>query len=143
MACRKAVIVVSKQIPDAADAGEVLESIYADLTYIVSKNEKFLYYQSYNVSMLPPESPTSPRSGSHNPAAHAPKDESGLISIPIPSKIFRDRKLSVLEAIVEYMKDELDLTFHDIARLLNRDDRTVWTVYSRTKKKRKEYEKGD
>ncbi|MBU0535899.1 MAG: hypothetical protein KKE20_02970 [Nanoarchaeota archaeon] len=63
-------------------------------------------------------------------------DDSGLISIPLPSKIFRDRTVSVLEAIVEYMKDDLDLTFHDIAKLLNRDDRTVWTCYSRTKKKR-------
>ena len=69
------------------------------------------------------------------------KDYSGLISIPIPSRIFKDRSVSVLEAIVEYMKDDLDLTLHDIAQLLNRDDRTIWTVFSRTKKKRQSKEK--
>ncbi|MCX6707807.1 MAG: hypothetical protein NT001_06775, partial [Candidatus Woesearchaeota archaeon] len=63
-------------------------------------------------------------------------DDSGLVSIPIPSMIFRDRTVKVLEAMVEYMKNELGLTYHDIAKLLNRDDRTIWTVYSRAKKKR-------
>lgn len=67
----------------------------------------------------------------------SPTDDSGLVSIPIPSMIFRDRNVKVLEAMVEYMKDELGLTYHDIAKLLNRDDRTIWTVYSRAKKKRK------
>lgn len=57
-------------------------------------------------------------------------------SIPLPSSIFRDRSLSVLEVIVEYLKDHQRLTFHEIAVLLNRDDRTIWTVYSRGKKKR-------
>lgn len=69
------------------------------------------------------------------------KNDSGLISIPLPSRIFKDRSVSVLEAIVEYMKDDLGLTFHDIAQLLNRDDRTVWTVYSRAAKKRKTRQK--
>ncbi len=57
-------------------------------------------------------------------------------NIPVPSSIFRDRSLSVLEAIVEYLKDQQHLTFHEIAILLNRDDRTIWTVYTRGKKKR-------
>ncbi len=55
--------------------------------------------------------------------------------VMIPSSIFRDRSVSVLEAIVEYLKGR-DMTYHEIAILLNRDDRTIWTVYSRTKKKR-------
>lgn len=59
-------------------------------------------------------------------------------SIPIPSSIFCDRSLSVLEVLVAYLKDQKHLTFHEIARLLNRDDRTIWTVYTRGKKKRKE-----
>ena len=58
--------------------------------------------------------------------------ESG-ISIPI--SIFKDRKLSVLESIAVYLKDELGLTLHKIATLLNRNDRTIWTVYNRGKKK--------
>ncbi len=64
-------------------------------------------------------------------------DQSLPESVPIPSSVFRDRSLSVLEAMVEYLKDQQHLTFHEIAVLLNRDDRTIWTVYSRAGKKRK------
>jgi hypothetical protein len=55
----------------------------------------------------------------------------------IPSFVFRDRSVAVLECMVEYMKDSQGLTFHEIATLLNRDDRTIWTVYRRAKLKRK------
>ena len=58
-------------------------------------------------------------------------------NIDIPIFIFRDRSLSVLEVIVEYLKDKLNLNYHEIAVLLNRDDRTIWTCYNRAKKKRK------
>jgi hypothetical protein len=58
-------------------------------------------------------------------------------SVNIPSSVLKDRKLSVLEIIVEYMKEEMELSFHQIAVLLNRNDRTIWTVYARAKNKRK------
>lgn len=51
--------------------------------------------------------------------------------------IFEDRKMGVLEAIAEYLKEEYKLTYHEIAVLLNRDDRTIWTVYQRAKIKRR------
>ncbi|MFH1316012.1 MAG: hypothetical protein ABII01_00680 [Candidatus Woesearchaeota archaeon] len=55
----------------------------------------------------------------------------------IPLTILRNRSLSVLEAITAYLKDELSLRYCRIASLLNRDDRTIWTVYYRVKKKRR------
>ena len=57
-------------------------------------------------------------------------------SVNIPIYIFRDRSLSVLEVMVEYLKDKLKLNYHEIAVLTNRDDRTIWTCYYRAKKKR-------
>ena len=54
----------------------------------------------------------------------------------IPIRILRDRSLSVLEAIVEFLKEEKELSFHEIGVLLNRDERNIWTVYNRAKKKR-------
>ena len=54
----------------------------------------------------------------------------------IPADILIDRKLSVLESLTAYMKEKLELSLHDIAQLLHRDDRTIWTVYNRVKKKR-------
>ncbi len=62
-------------------------------------------------------------------------DEIPAYSIPV--SILKDRKLSVLENITAYFKDTFGLTYHKIALLLNRNDRTIWTVYQRAKKKRK------
>jgi len=56
--------------------------------------------------------------------------------VRIPISLFMDRSLSVLEVLVEYLKEEMHFTFHEIAVMTNRDDRTIWTVYSRAKKKR-------
>lgn len=58
------------------------------------------------------------------------------MNFQVPVSIFQDRSLSVLEAISEYMKDSVGLTYHEIAEILNRDDRTIWTCYHRAKNKR-------
>ena len=55
----------------------------------------------------------------------------------VPSFVFRDRSISFLEALTEYLKDNLNLRYCQIASLLNRDPRTIWTVYYRAKNKRK------
>jgi len=65
------------------------------------------------------------------------KDEAAREYIDIPSFVFKDRTLSVLEVMVEYLHDNKKMRFHDIASIINRDDRTVWTVYRRAKLKRK------
>ena len=57
-------------------------------------------------------------------------------SVIIPSSIFVDRSLAPLESITEYLIDSEGLTYHEIAVILNRDDRTIWTCYNRAQKKR-------
>lgn len=52
----------------------------------------------------------------------------------IPASIFNS-ELSILEAVVAYLKDHFSLSYHEIGIMLNRDERTVWTVHSRAKKK--------
>lgn len=54
----------------------------------------------------------------------------------IPTHVLRDRKLSALEAIIEYLKEVRKMTYHEISVLLNRDERNIWTIYNRAKKKR-------
>lgn len=54
----------------------------------------------------------------------------------IPISIFKNRKLSVLEALVSYLKDKFNLRYSEISILLNRDERNIWTVYNRYKKKK-------
>jgi len=57
--------------------------------------------------------------------------------VQIPLSIFRNRKLSILEALVHFLRN-LDMKYSEIARLLNKDQRTIWTVYSRAKNKLEE-----
>jgi len=65
------------------------------------------------------------------------KLDRSISEIKVPLNVFTDRSLSVLEVLVEYLKEYHNLSYHDIAVLLNRDDRTIWTVYNRVSKKRK------
>jgi predicted DNA-binding protein (UPF0251 family) len=43
---------------------------------------------------------------------------------------------SSLEAIVLYLKEILNMKYNEIAKILNRDQRTIWVTYSNSKKKR-------
>ena len=54
--------------------------------------------------------------------------------IGIPASIFNN-SLSALETIVKYLKENLNLRYSEIAKLLNRNDRTIWTTYSNSRKK--------
>jgi len=53
----------------------------------------------------------------------------------IPVSVFKDR-LSVLETIVVHLKDQYRLSYRQIAQLLKRNERTVWTVYQRARRKK-------
>lgn len=53
----------------------------------------------------------------------------------IPATLFETRQLSPLEALTKFLKENKSLTYHKIASLLNRDDRTIWTTYQRASKK--------
>jgi len=55
----------------------------------------------------------------------------------IPIEVLQNRKLGSLQSIVVYFKDKKKLTFHQIAVLLKRNDRTIWTTYNKAKKKLK------
>ncbi len=56
----------------------------------------------------------------------------------IPSAILRDGELGIMESVVKYLKEEFNLTYHQIAVLLKRDDRVIWATYNNSLKKRKE-----
>lgn len=56
--------------------------------------------------------------------------------IRIPHAIFRNTSLSIMEAIVDYLKTDHGLMFCEIAAILDRDERNVWTVYNRAQKKK-------
>jgi len=55
----------------------------------------------------------------------------------LPVSTIAGRKLSVLESIVYNLRETYSLSYHEIALIMRRDDRTVWTVYYRALKKLK------
>ncbi|MFH1642460.1 MAG: hypothetical protein ABIC04_06195 [Nanoarchaeota archaeon] len=59
---------------------------------------------------------------------------SKLSEIDIPLDIFV-KELGSFEAIVKYLKENLGYTYHEISELLNRDERTIWNSYNKSKKK--------
>ena len=55
------------------------------------------------------------------------------INVPIAS--LSDRRFTIFESLVLYLKDK-NFTNHQVASMLHRDDRTIWSIYDRAKKKR-------
>ncbi len=72
----------------------------------------------------------------HNAAKKMPS-AFGPVSrnIMIPVSAIANRSYSTLESVVGFIKD-LDYSNHEVALMLHLDDRTIWTVYDRVKKKR-------
>lgn len=55
----------------------------------------------------------------------------------VPLTIFHDTKLGVLEALVRYLREEKEMSFIDMSRLLGRDNKVLWRCYANAKKKSK------
>lgn len=72
----------------------------------------------------------------HNAAKKMPSSF-GSISrdILIPASVFANRSFSTLECLVGFIKD-LGYSNHEVALMLHLDDRTIWTIYDRVKRKR-------
>ena len=63
------------------------------------------------------------------------KKQSQEIRYSIPITIFDNKSLSALEAIVKYLREEHNISFVKISRLLNRSDKTIWATYQKAKVK--------
>ncbi|MCK4521576.1 MAG: hypothetical protein KAU20_03300 [Nanoarchaeota archaeon] len=53
----------------------------------------------------------------------------------IPVSILKNRELSISENITKYLHEELGLGLNQIASVLKRNNKTIWTFYYRVKKK--------
>ena len=58
--------------------------------------------------------------------------------IRVPVDVF-SQSLSPLEALVKFLKEQHDLTYHKIGALLERDERGIWNSYRNANLKRKEH----
>ncbi|MFC1754164.1 hypothetical protein ACFL96_12380 [Thermoproteota archaeon] len=52
----------------------------------------------------------------------------------VPVSLFAT-KLSPSESLCKYLKENLELSYKEISKLLNRDERSIWTSYNRAKAK--------
>ena len=59
----------------------------------------------------------------------------GTSEYMIPVHVLQDKKLTVSEHIVKQLKEVFKLNYHEVAVLMKRNDRTVWTLYNRAIKK--------
>ncbi|VVB82200.1 beta-1,4-mannooligosaccharide phosphorylase [uncultured archaeon] len=54
----------------------------------------------------------------------------------LPISIFKNNKLTILESLVYYLRN-MKMKYSEIAEILNRDERNIWTTYSRITNKMK------
>ena len=60
----------------------------------------------------------------------------GKRDIEIPVSIF-SKELGGLEAMSKYMKENLNMSYHEIAEKLGRNERTIWSSYHKANQKSK------
>ena len=52
-----------------------------------------------------------------------------------PLGIISSRKLSTLESIIYYLRENFGLSYVELASILKRDQRNIWTIYNKARKK--------
>lgn len=56
----------------------------------------------------------------------------------IPVSVFSNRELGVLETLIKCLRENFSMKHCTIAKLINRDDRTIWVAYSKALHKHRE-----
>ena len=120
------------RIPIGVFDNDALSSLEAIVKYL--KEELKLRFS--NIGKMLNRSSKTIWATYHNAVRKMPSSF-GSISrdIMIPASAFADRSFSTLESLVGFVK-ELGYSNHEIALMLHLDDRTIWTVFDRVKKKR-------
>jgi len=57
----------------------------------------------------------------------------------IPLTLFGNKKLGLMEILVKYMHENLDMSFVEISKKINRDQRTIWCTYHKASNKMSEH----
>ncbi len=119
-------------IPAGIFASDALSSLEAIVKYL--KEELKLRFSK--IARLINRSNKTIWATYHNAVKKMPSSF-GTISgeIMIPISALSDRSFSTLESIVCFIKD-LDYSNHEVAQMLHLDDRTIWAVWDKVKKKR-------
>ncbi len=111
---------------------ENLEMSYHEIAQILNRNDRTIWTAYKKATEKQPEPINLEKTLITLPTIKLEK-----IFIVIPVSIFENKKLTVLESIIIYLKRE-GLKYSEIAKLLNRDQRNIWTIYSKAIKKANE-----
>jgi hypothetical protein len=66
------------------------------------------------------------------------KDEMKRKNSPsIPLGSFSEKKLGILESLTKYLRENLGMTYSEIAKASGRDLRTIWRTYMNARRKKK------
>lgn len=124
-----------KQLEEIQIPISIFKTNLAPLESLVKYLKENLNYSHKKISFLLNRSNKTIWS-SYNSAIRK-KTEKFIIKKPkflTPLSVFSNRKFSILESLVSYLKSQ-QLSFKQISNLLQKDYRTIWTVYNRAKKK--------
>ena len=91
---------------------------YHSIGQLLGRNEKNIWHTYHSAIKKVPS------------VSHAISSE-----ISVPLEIFQDENSAPLEALVVYLKEELELSFSEISRILSRKDSTLRTSFVRAKQK--------
>tara|TARA_Y100000310_G_scaffold287052_1_gene311702 strand:+ start:51 stop:548 length:498 start_codon:yes stop_codon:yes gene_type:complete len=97
---------------------DILHLSYSEIAKETGRDERNIWH-------------TYDRAVKKNPKKITPK----ISKYYLPISILKNKKLSVLETIIVYLKDNLKLSFSEISKVMKRNYRTIWTVYQRANKK--------
>jgi hypothetical protein len=100
---------------------ENLDYNFASISKLINRNPRIIWKAYHLAKKILPEE-------------FVVKDP--MVNIPI--SIFSNREMSATENIVVYLKEKTGMKYSEIAKIMNRDERTVWTAYNRAKVKRNE-----
>ena len=93
---------------------------YHDIANLLNRNERTIW-TAYNKSKQKQPEPISIKETE--------------IKLTLSISIFKNENLTPLESIAINLKQKQNLNYKQIADLLNRDQRNIWTIYSNAIKK--------
>jgi DNA-directed RNA polymerase specialized sigma24 family protein len=108
---------------------ENLEMNYCEIADILNRNERTIWTAYNKAKQKQPELINLEKTLMMLPIIKLEK-----ILIVLPVSLFQNRKLTILECIITYLKEK-GLKFSEIAGLLNRDQRNIWAIYTKAMKK--------
>ena len=109
------------------------------LETVVKYLKENLQYKNKDIATVLGKSTQSIWQAYRNAAKKSPKPFDEKFSpYFIPMTHLKTNGFTLNELIVSYLLETFSLSYHQVAVLLKRDDRTIWTVYQRYKKKKNE-----